>query len=465
VVNPVSKCPALSRLFAFLLWLLCGSNVSAEQGRFLYIQSNDIREGQNAVLGYIRGDDGSLTPLAGNPFFTAGTGINNDTHGKLGPNDNDTPLVIHSDGNRLFTVNCHSNTIAVFNIANDGSLTHVPGSPFASHGISPNSLSVNGSTLLVSNRNGDYHQAEDLRGRSNASYCSFHIEENGALKFESKIEVRDGHKPTQVHFAKTHPEIAFGNDFQVDADFDGNGKRSFLAGKEQSVEGQLHVFKVEQASAMSEATVLEMPETNPDYRYMGSAGVPSMPLGIWTHPTQDLLYVGLVTRNELGVFHFNKEGNIHFRGSVPNSGQDICWVLPNKEGTRLYTVNNLPRADLNQKAATVSTYDISGEHAEKPVEIGVLDVPYPGKWFVNNRNFEQPGSTPFQCALSPDEQFLYVICQRINQTAENESEDGNFLHSFKINGQGLLEVAASRPLGPDGVYFRSRPQGISTLNR
>ena len=73
-------------------------------GKFLYIQTNDIREGQNAVLGYIRKDDGTLDPLPGNPFYTGGTGINNDTHGKLGPHDNDTPLIVSQDGKRLFTV-------------------------------------------------------------------------------------------------------------------------------------------------------------------------------------------------------------------------------------------------------------------------------------------------------------------------------------------------------------------------
>ena len=119
------------------------------RGRYLYIQTNDIREGRNAVLGYTRKDDGTLDPLPGNPFYTGGTGVNNDTHGKLGPNDNDTPLVISQDGMRLFTVNTHSNTIAVFDIRQDGSLQHVTGSPFSSQGVAPNSLSVRGTTLLV----------------------------------------------------------------------------------------------------------------------------------------------------------------------------------------------------------------------------------------------------------------------------------------------------------------------------
>eukprot|EP00456_Euglypha_rotunda_P042303 TRINITY_DN32_c12_g2_i3.p1 TRINITY_DN32_c12_g2~~TRINITY_DN32_c12_g2_i3.p1 ORF type:complete len:518 (-),score=64.28 TRINITY_DN32_c12_g2_i3:82-1635(-) len=451
--------------FAVLFFNFSSAPLIADHGKYLYIQTNDIREGQNAVLGYTRNEDGSLSPLAGNPYYTGGTGINNDTHGKLGPNDNDTPVVVSADGQHLFAVNCHSNTVAVFNIAHDGSLKHVPGSPFPSHGIGPNSLSASGHTLLVSNRNGDYHQAEDLKGRSNASYCSFYIEDDGSLRLISKIDVQGGHKPTQIHFAQTNPALAFGNDFQVDADFDGDGNRSFLAGKETSVEGQLHVFRIGHGSRMTEKLLVKLPETNADFKYKGSPGVPSLPLGIWSHPKQPLLYVGFVTRNELGVFHFTKEGELHFRGSVLNSGQDICWVLPNKAGTRLYTVNNLPRPELGQKAATVTTYDISGDHAEKPAEIGVQEVPLPGGAFVNNRNFEQPDSAAFQCALDPEEKFFYVICQRINQTDENKEQEGNILHSFKLDVKGLPQVAHSRHLGPDGVFFRCRPQGVATVNR
>ncbi len=444
------------------------SNAATANGspmRYLYLQTNDIREGQNAVLGFRRLEDGSLSPLTANPFYTAGTGVNNDTHGKLGPNDNDTPMCSSSDGRRLFVVNTHSNTIAVFDVADDGSLRHVPGSPFSSHGIAPNSVSLSGHTLLVSNRNEDYHQMEALRGAAKASYVSFAVEENGALRFASKVEVEGFQKPTQVYQSSAHPGVAFGNDFQVDADFDGDGERSFLAGTETRVQGQLHAFLVDQESRLTEVARVQMPETNAGYQYKGMDGVPSMPLGIWAHPRQPLLYVGLVTRNELGVFRFDHQARLEFLGSVPNSGQDICWLLPNSEGTRLYTVNNLPRTDMHDKAATVSTYDISGEKATKPVEISRLSIPHPGQWFVNNRMFEQPGSTAFQCTLDPSESMLYVVCQRINQTAENQAEDGNFVHGLVLDVDGIPSVAFSRPLGPDGVYFRSRPQGLVAIDR
>lgn len=450
---------------AAVMWSAASSVALADHGRYLYIQTNDIREGQNAVLGYSRKADGTLEPLPGNPFYTGGTGMNNNTHGKLGPHDNDTPLVISQDGKRLFTVNTHSNSVAVFDIQHDGSLWHVKGSPFSSQGVAPNSLSVHGGTLLVSNRNEDYHQIDALRGAAKASYVSFAIEENGASRVVSKIDVENSQKPTQVLISSTNPGIAFGNDFQVDADFDGDGTRSFLAGTKPSVQGQLHVFQIGHGSRLTELGLVQLPETNAGYKYKGMDGVPSMPLGIWTHPTQPLLYVGFVTRNELGVYRFSREGEMTFLGSVANSGQDICWVLPNKNGTRLYTVNNLPRTDKDDKAATVTTYDISGERAVKPVEISRLQLPHPGEWFTNNRNFEQPGSTAFQCALDPEVKFLYVICQRINQTDENKSEEGNILHSLKLDSEGVPSVAHSRHLGPDGVYYRSRPQGVATVNR
>ncbi len=439
--------------------------MTTHQNQFLYIQTNDIREGQNAVLGYNRNDDGTLDPLPGNPFYTRGTGINNDTHGKLGPHDNDTPLIVSQDGKRLFTVNTHSNTIAVFDIQPDGSLRHVKGSPFPSHGVAPNSLSLSGMTLLLSNRNEDYHQIEALRGAAKASYVSFTIENTGALRFVSKIDVEDSQKPTQVYVPQSNPQVGFGNDFQVDVDFDGEGTRSFLAGTKPSVQGQLHVFQVGRDGRLTERSRMQLPETNAGYKYKGMDGVPSMPLGIWAHPTESLLYVGFVTRNELGVYRFTQDGEMTFLGSVENSGQDICWLLTNKKGTRLYTVNNLPRSDKDDKAATVSTYDIAGERAVKPVEISRLQLPHPGEWFINNRMFSQPGSTAFQCALSPEETLLYVICQRINQTDENKSEEGNILHSLLLDKQGIPSIAHSRHLSQDGVHYRSRPQGIATLNR
>lgn len=440
------------------------SDDAESSGHYLYIQSNHISEGQNSIVSYQRLPNGALKLLPGSPFLTGGTGMNNDTHGKLGPHDNDTPIALSTDEKRLFAVNTHSNTIAAFDIMPDGSLRHIKGSPFPSMGVGPNSISVSENILVVSNRNEDYHQIEALRGEALASYASFRINKDGSLSFLSKISLEDGQKPTQVLFSSRDQRIVFGNNFQVDVDFDGAGKRSWLAGNEARVSGSLQAFMLDAQGRLVETDRAEIAETVDGYRYLGMDGVPSLPVGIWDHPRKDLLYVGFATRNELGVFRYDRKGKLTFLTSVPNSGQDICWLLSNKAGTRLYTVNNLPRQEANDVASTVSIYDISASKAEKPVEIGRLQLPVPGATFVNNRMVHQPGSTAFQMDLDPSESYLYVISQRVNQTAENSSQAGNILHILKVDQSGLLEPVGSRHLGPDGVDKNSRPQGIVTLD-
>lgn len=424
--------------------------------RMLYTLSNDIADGKNSVVAYTRLADGTLKPHPKSPFLTRGTGIDNYTNGKLGPNDNDTPLVVSKDGKRLFAVNGHTNTIAVFDVLSDGGLRHVEGSPFPSMGVGPVSLAVSGNILLVANRNEDPKQLDALRGAALSNYASFRIETSGKLSFVSRVEIPDGQKTTQVLVSQRNPKIVFGNDFQVDIDVDGPGTVSRLFGDTMQVRGQIQSFVLESDGALRKINSMTLPETA-----IGEAPeVPSIPLGLWDHPTKNLLYAGLVTRNQLGVFRYDENGRLTFVSAVPNSGQDICWLKTNATGTRLYAVNNLPREDQGDKASTVTVFDISGQRAEKPVEIGRVELPLPLGTFVNNRNFAQPNSAAFQLDLDREEKFLYVISQRIDQTAANKNEQGNILHTVRLNPSGKLTVVSSRHLGQDGITPRSRPHGV-----
>jgi hypothetical protein len=99
--------------------IMSTSSASADQGRFLYVQSNGILEGQNSIIAFERLSNGKLKPILGSPFLTGGTGMNNNTYAKVGPHDNDTPIVLSANGKRLFSVNTHSNTIAAFDILSD----------------------------------------------------------------------------------------------------------------------------------------------------------------------------------------------------------------------------------------------------------------------------------------------------------------------------------------------------------
>jgi 6-phosphogluconolactonase (cycloisomerase 2 family) len=429
------------------------------EGRYLYIESNAVEEGQNAIIGYERLANGAIAPLAAGAFPTRGTGLNNDTNGKLGPNDNDTPIIADANGRRLFAVNGHSNTIAVFDIQSDGSLSHVPGSPFSSKGIHPSSLSLSGDTLLVANRNEDPNQLEALRGGAVANYASFEVMGNGSLHHASTIEMPDGHKPTQVLVSPTNPNIAFGNDFQVDVDFDGEGAVSRLFGTEPQVRGRIQSFAISSHGMLSKLDAEALPET-----VMPAPDVPTVPLGIWAHPSENLLYAGFVTRNELGIYRYDNDGDLSFVRSVPNSGQDICWLRINADGTRLFAVNNLPREDQNDSAGTITVFDISGENAERPIELDRIELPMPSGTFVNNRNAAQPNSTPFQLDLSEDGKHIYVINQRINQTPSNTEDKGNVLHVLSVAEDGTLAMVQSRQLKSDGVRPTARPQGVIAVS-
>src|SRR5579872_782500 len=128
-----------------------GGVTGPEAGKIVYVLSNDYHDNANAVLAYRRKPDGTLAPLPGSPFLTHGAGLGNPQE-ILGPDDTDDPLIVSPDGRYLLAVNGGSNTVAVFIINHDGSLTSVAGSPFASGGQTPCSVAINGRFVYVANK-------------------------------------------------------------------------------------------------------------------------------------------------------------------------------------------------------------------------------------------------------------------------------------------------------------------------
>lgn len=82
----------------------------------------------NTVNAYDIGSDGSLTSIPGSPFATGGT--------------NGKALAFTPDGSRLYVSNNGSDNISGFNVASDGSLTLIPGSPWATGGTDPDLESI-----------------------------------------------------------------------------------------------------------------------------------------------------------------------------------------------------------------------------------------------------------------------------------------------------------------------------------
>ncbi len=370
----------------------------------VYVQSNigDV-PGQNSILAFQRNAQGKLSPLPGSPFLTLGTGVTPTLD--LGPFDSDQNIITNDDGNLLFSVNSGSNTIAVFDILNNGALVHVKGSPFLSGGINPVSVGLAGSFLCVVNKN--MNPGQDPGGLL-PNYTTLRVNPQGRLirvPFAA-VEVPLEASPTQ---ALTDPsvQLLFG------ADFFGELLQSF------QILPNGRLFQ-------------NPPQSLPDSEFQGiNAAVPRFPLGMQRHPEEAILYVGFVTINRLGVYTYDETGNLEFVRSVPNEGQAICWLITNQLGDRLYSTNTGDN--------TVSVYDLSDPL--EPVEIQTLRL-------------AGADASPFQLGLDPTGRFLHVVSQA---AAPGQGPEANALHVLKVDASGLLEQVDRVVLPSPGG---SRPQGI-----
>src|SRR3954469_1722378 len=123
---------------------VCASLIAAAGGAgppdydgTVYIESNSHTPGANSVLAF-RYKNGNLRPMSIAEYPTGGRGSHDLKH--RGVLDAEQQIVTNADRTLLFAVNAGSDTIAVFHIEDDGSLTPVPGSPFPSRGKAPASV-------------------------------------------------------------------------------------------------------------------------------------------------------------------------------------------------------------------------------------------------------------------------------------------------------------------------------------
>jgi 6-phosphogluconolactonase (cycloisomerase 2 family) len=354
----------------------------------LYIQSNIDAAGQNSVIGYARAADGTLTPLAGSPYPTGGTGFYDPSY-KLGPFDTDQNLVADPNTGVLFAPNSGSNTIAALKFAADGSLIAVPGSPFRAGGSNPLALGVNRHNLIVVN--GDENPSRPTPN-AHPSFSVSHILGSGQLIpiAGTSVVLADGSAPGQALTTNTDG-LVFTQEFL------GGTLRSFI----ESPLGQLY----------------ELDSTPPPLE-PGETSQP-LPLGLWAYPTKPLLYVGLVNVNRVGVYRWLDDGKLIFLRSVLDSGAAPCWLRVNAAGTRLYVVNT--------GTGTIAVYDLTDP--ELPVQIQDAVVA------------TGPGAL-FQFSLSPDQRFLYVLEQESSGAAVGKSNQIHVLAVHPVTGKLTENVAA-----------------------
>lgn len=394
-----------------------GGKEPTVSGEIIYVQNNVPVAGQNAILAYVRGNDGKLTQLSGSPFLTKGKGVGNPEQ-ILGPNDSDNPIIISADRKYLFATNSGSNTIAVFKIYQDGSLVHVPGSPFPSGGINPVSVGLYDSKLYVVNKNQDPAQPND--GKPN--YTVFKIEGSGALTPipESTVEVVKGGSPSFA-YVPGGKSLLFGADF--------------LAFQAEPPVGTLRAFSIK-----SDGTLKNAPGSPQAIPGMGGA------LGLEAHPFENILYVGFPMQAKVGVYRYNtSSGELTFKRTT-DAGAAACWIRVNRKGNRFYTLNTAEN--------TVSVHDATD--AESPVEIQKFEMKLSGPLFDAGGGMMFTSSQPFYEELSLDEKYLYVVNQHANP---DFSSNYNYFHVLKIDAEGKLSEPGEPMQLP--VSASTRPQGVA----
>ena len=385
----------------------------------IYVQTNDFHGNQNAVIAYRYTGHGKLTQIPGSPFMTGGSGIGNPMQ-LLGPSDSDGELWMTGDKKYLLAVNSGSNNITVFRIAANGSLSPVPGSPFASGGKTPVSIYADGSTVYAINKS----QNPMSPGGVKPNYFTMKMNAAGQLspmsggKFETGMDV----SPAQA-LLSNDKKFLFGADFL-----------GFMA---KPPVGTLRSFTLDNGKL---TPVEGSPYTIPE---KGGA------LGLCQHPTANVLYVGFPLAGKVGVYNIDAaSGALSFLTAV-EAGPAACWIRTNKTGSRLYVLNSGENA--------ISAYNI--ENPTTPVSIGKLMLKKAGpKYDVMGMPFVTSEDFSFQ--LSSDEACMYVLCQHTNK--DFSIGNYNYMHVVSIAGDGTLSEPSDAMQMP--VDNKLRPKGLIVNN-
>jgi 6-phosphogluconolactonase (cycloisomerase 2 family) len=329
--------------------------------------------------------------------------------------DAEQQIVTNAERTLLFAVNAGSDTVAVFHIEQDGSLTPAPGSPFSSRGKAPASVGVMGDELFVANKAQD---GERKLKATPASYATFRIATDGILSpIRTPARVPPRSSPTQTYVP---PHTG----------------RLMIATEES---GPFRAFTVQADGTLRQGpnSPLEL-----DKRVLGPGErhIPVWPQGLIAHPTRPLIYAGVANIRRLVVYRYNAGGRLTYVSSQINKGTVLpCWTQINAAGTRLYTGN--------AGSQNISVFDIAKDprHPRQIQRVRLHGIGLP--W-----NFQ----------LDPTGRYLFMINMRA--IAAVPPGRGNTLHSFAIAADGRLKELPSSPV-PIAVPLNTNPWGMAVVPR
>ncbi|HZE05107.1 MAG TPA: beta-propeller fold lactonase family protein [Solirubrobacteraceae bacterium] len=344
-----------------------------------HIYVNDNTAPANTVAAFDRHADGTLTPVPGSPFATGGAGTGA-TVGSQGA------LQETADGRYLLAVNPASSEVSVLRIERDGALAAMPGGVVSSGGSEPVSIALHRHLVYVANA-----------GAGGSNYTGFVLWRGHLWPIPgSAYALPDSAQPGDVLF---------------------NGSGTNLVGTRVGT-SEIDSFAVGRDGRLSAAAGSPFAAQGP-----GPFGSEFRP----TDPSQ--LFVsnahGGAGNGTVSAFHVAADGTLGSIGASPfaDSQTAPCWVEISHDGRFLFTVNT--------GTPSISRYAIAPD--------GSLRL-------LGSTPFRQgAGLAPFDARLSPDGRTLWVV-----------DNGGDAVSGFAVDGGRLTEL----PSSPAGLPAGAKPFGI-----
>ena len=314
---------------------------------YAYTLNNDNEKNAVVVLG--RNDDGTLAEVAGSPFATGGRGLVVPAGG-----DFDAQGSVRVHGRYVLAVNPGSDSVAV--LAVDGPrLVPIVGSPFASGGVTPLSVTAHGDLVYVANQ-----AIAFMNPIRKPNITGFRMSAGGRLTPipGSTIEFPAGQGPAQIEFSPSGSVLAVTAGFQTD--------------------GRIHTYAV-----TPDGTLKEGPGSPFVTREVsGTVGYS------WSADGHHLL-VSNFRGSAMTVFAVDSTtAAIEPKGpAYPNGGGAACWTALSPDGKTLYTGNFVGNS--------ISAYAVMPD--------GTLSL----LGTVARREAMKPDTKDIE--ISPDGKYLYAI--------------------------------------------------------
>ena len=346
-----------------------------------HVYVNDNTAGTNTIAAFDRHADGTLTPMPGSPFATDGAG----TAMVIGSQGS---LQVTRRGHYLLAVDAGSNQISVLAIRPDGGLVSVPGGTVASGGVEPVSIAVHGHLVYVAN---------DGNTSGDTNYTGFWLCHDGRLLplAGSTFTLPPGSQPGDVLFNR-------------------DGTR--LAGTRVAT-SQIDSFTV------SANGLLRVAPGSPDAAQgVGPFGSEFSPID----PNQ--LFVsnahGGAGNGTVSAFRVSDNGSLTSIGASPFADLQTapCWVEISHDGRYLFAVNTA--------VPSISRYAIAPG--------GALQL-------IASTPFKTGTMAPEDARLSPDGGTLWVV------DTKSDAVSG-----FTVHNGDLAELASS----PTSLPVGATPFGI-----